>query len=70
MAAMTRMGFWHTGQPCGSTFQTRGIKWRAAEWAGGAGRVAASTRRVLPQMRFTLSSREPLTGPNKRPAKT
>jgi predicted RNase H-like HicB family nuclease len=47
MAAMTRMGFWHTGQRGGSTCQTRGIKWRAAEWASEAGRFATSCLPLL-----------------------
>jgi predicted RNase H-like HicB family nuclease len=47
MAAMTRMGFWHTGQPSGSTRQTRGIKWRAADWACEAGRFVTSCLLLL-----------------------
>jgi hypothetical protein len=40
LAAMTGMEFWQTVQHSGSTCQTRGIKWRAAEWARGAGRFS------------------------------
>lgn len=47
MAAMTRMGFWHAGQPSGSTWQARGIKWRAAEWAFEAGQFVKSCMLLL-----------------------
>jgi hypothetical protein len=42
--AVARMGFWHTGQRRGSTYQTLGINWRAAGWAHGAGRFATSAQ--------------------------
>ena len=44
MTAMTRTGFWQTGQRSGSTCQTRRIKFRTGGWACGAGRFATSGR--------------------------